>query len=183
MAITPAHLHAQTHELHPSASQKRNASSTFLPPSILIGVTSVSKQLEHGALQSPEQSHNSSLLRQQGHLFSPSIIVEALVLRWQTKTIKTQRTDSRALVLHCQRKAGEPLDSRLQLTDSKIFEEKKKKFSSFCCPRRRSWPLVARGLEAVGVAHMRSALGLSSTYRQQKGWLPLLRKTSAAALA
>ena len=42
---------------------------------------------------------------------------------------------------------------------------------------------LARGLEAVGVAHMRSALGLSSIYRQQKGWLPLLRKTSAAALA
>ena len=42
---------------------------------------------------------------------------------------------------------------------------------------------LARGLEAVGVAHMRSALGLSSIYRQQKGLLPLLRKTSAAALA
>ena len=42
---------------------------------------------------------------------------------------------------------------------------------------------LARGLEAVDVAHMRSALGLSSIYRQQKGWLPLLRKTSAAALA
>ena len=42
---------------------------------------------------------------------------------------------------------------------------------------------LARGLGAVDVAHMRSALGLSSIYRQQKGWLPLLRKTSAAALA
>ena len=42
---------------------------------------------------------------------------------------------------------------------------------------------LARGLEAVDVAHMRSALGLSNIYRQQKGWLPLLRKTSAAALA
>jgi hypothetical protein len=42
---------------------------------------------------------------------------------------------------------------------------------------------LARGLGAVDVAHMRSALGLSSTYRQQKGWHPLLRKTSAAALA
>jgi hypothetical protein len=40
-----------------------------------------------------------------------------------------------------------------------------------------------RGLGAVDVAHMRSALGLSSIYRQQKGWLPLLRKTPAAALA
>jgi hypothetical protein len=42
---------------------------------------------------------------------------------------------------------------------------------------------LARGLGVVGVAHMRSVLGLSSIYRQQKGWLPLLRKTSAAALA
>jgi hypothetical protein len=42
---------------------------------------------------------------------------------------------------------------------------------------------LARGLGAVDVAHMRSALGLISICRQQKGWLPLLRKTSAAALA
>jgi hypothetical protein len=42
---------------------------------------------------------------------------------------------------------------------------------------------LTRGLGAVGVAHIRSALGLSRIYRQQKGWLPLLRKTSAAALA
>jgi hypothetical protein len=42
---------------------------------------------------------------------------------------------------------------------------------------------LARRLGAVGVAHMRSALGLSSIYRQQKAWLTLLRKASAAALA
>jgi hypothetical protein len=59
-----------------------------------------------------------------------------------------------------------------------------------CCGEQ-AWPKgqalafvdLARGLGAVDVAHMRSALGLSSTYRQQKGWLLLLRKTPAAALA
>jgi hypothetical protein len=42
---------------------------------------------------------------------------------------------------------------------------------------------LARMLGAVDVAHMRSALGLSGIYRQQKGCLPFLRKISTAAFA